>query len=125
MSTVISTPDAPGAIGPYVQARVIGNMLYTSGIVAIEPHGGPTPSDIAEQAKLSFKNLDAILIAAGFKKENIMKVNLFLADMNDFAAVNAEYAAYFGEYKPCRTCTQAGKLCDPFKMEFDIVAIKA
>ena len=125
MSEVISTPDAPAAIGPYVQARKIGNTLYTSGNVAIDPKTGKTPEGIGEQTTLALKNLDAVLKAAGFSKTDVIKCNLFIADMNDFNEMNAAYSEYFGDHKPCRCCTQAGKLCDPFKFELDCVAIKA
>ena len=123
MSRVIATPEAPAAIGHYVQARVAGNMLFTSGCVAIDPKGGPTPASVEEQTKLSLKNLQGILDAAGFKKEEVIKVTVYIADMKDFQEFNTAYAAFFGEHKPCRCCTQAGGLCDPFKVELEAVAI--
>lgn len=123
MSRVIATPDAPEAIGHYVQARVAGNMLFTSGCVAIDPKGGPTPESVGAQTELSLKNLQAILDAAGFKKEEVVKVNVHISDMKDFQEFNSAYAAYFGDFKPCRCTTQAAGLCDPFKVELEVIAI--
>ncbi|OHT12966.1 endoribonuclease L-PSP family protein [Tritrichomonas foetus] len=123
--TVIATPDAPGAIGPYVQGRVVGNTCYTSGCVAIDPHGGPNPESIEDQCRLCLNNLNAILTAGGFKKEDVVKTTVYLLDMNDFATINKIYADFFGDHKPCRTCIQAGKLPGTFKFEIDAIAVKA
>ena len=114
---VINTPDAPGAIGPYVQARKIGNVMYTSGNVAINPKDNSTPEGITEQTKLALENMEHVLQAGGFSKTDVVKTTCYLADMNDFATMNKAYAEFFGDHKPCRTCVQAGKLCDPFKFE--------
>lgn len=124
MSRVIATPDAPGAIGPYVQARVINNMLFTSGCVAINPHTGEEPESIEDQTRLVFSNLDAILKAAGFEKTDIVKMNVFLINMDDFAVMNGLYSEYFGDYKPCRCCVQAGRLPKAFKIEIEATAVK-
>jgi 2-iminobutanoate/2-iminopropanoate deaminase len=123
-SRVINTPDAPGAIGPYVQARVAGNTLYTSGCVAIDPHGGPNPVDIVDQTRLVLSNLNAILTAAGYQKTDVVKTTVFLADMADFQTINGIYADFFGDHKPCRTCVQAGKLPGAFKIEIEAIAVK-
>lgn len=125
MSTIIATPDAPGAIGPYVQGRVIGNMCYTSGCVAIDPHGGPNPESIEDQTRLVLNNMNAILTAGGFSKTDVVKTTVFLLDMGDFATVNTIYAEFFGDHKPCRTCVQAAKLPGTFKIEIEAIAIKA
>lgn len=126
MSIVIHTDDAPKAIGPYVQARRIGNMLYTSGCVAIDPHDDNHKfPDAASQMTQALKNLDAILKEAGFKREEIIKTTVFLKSMGDFQAINAVYAEFFGENKPCRTCVQAGDLPAGFLVEMEAVAIKA
>ena len=124
MSTVIHTTDAPEAIGPYVQARVIGNTLYTSGCVAINSHDGSKPEGLKEQTELCLKNLEAILKAAGYEKTDVVKTSVFLLDMNDFAEMNRIYAEFFGEHKPCRTCIQAGKLPGAFKVEIEAIAVK-
>jgi 2-iminobutanoate/2-iminopropanoate deaminase len=123
-SIVINTPDAPGAIGPYVQARVAGGTLYTSGCVAIDPRGGPNPESIVDQTKLVLSNLNAILTAAGYQKSDVVKTTVYLLDMGDFQTVNGLYAEFFGEHKPARTCIQAGKLPGAFKIEIDAIAVK-
>lgn len=127
MSTVIATPDAPGAIGPYVQGRVVGNMLYTSGCVAIDPktQEHPFPGDVKAQTKLVLSNMNAIITAAGFQKTDVVKTTCFLLDMGDFAAFNEVYAEFFGDHKPCRTCVQAGKLPSDFNVEVEAICIKA
>ena len=125
MSVVISTPDAPGAIGPYCQGRVCGNTMYTSGCIALDPHGGPAPETIEGQTALCLKNMEAILKAGGFAKTDVVKCNCFLADMNDFAKMNEEYAKFFGDHKPCRCCVQAGKLPAGKLFEVDCIAVKA
>lgn len=123
-SKVIHTPDAPEAIGPYVQARIAGNTLYTSGCVAINPHDGSKPEDVKEQAQLCLKNLGAILAAAGYEKSDVVKTTVFLLDMEDFAEVNKIYAEFFGDHKPCRSCVQAGRLPAAFKVEIEAIAVK-
>jgi 2-iminobutanoate/2-iminopropanoate deaminase len=124
--TVINTSNAPGAIGPYCQARLIRNpseTLYTSGCVAIDPTGAPNPVEVKDQAILALRNLEAILTEAGFTKNDVVRVGLFLADMGDFQAVNEVYAEFFGDHKPCRTCVQAGKLPGTFRVELDAIAV--
>lgn len=127
-SVVIHTKDAPEAIGPYVQARVVnGNTLYTSGCVAINPHTGEKPEGIKEQTELVFSNLDAILREAGFQRSDVIKTTVFLLDMGDFAEVNKIYAEFFGDHKPCRSCVQAARLPGQpsFKVEIEAIAVKA
>lgn len=124
MSVIIDTPDAPGAIGPYVQGRLIGKQLFTSGCVAIDPHGGPTPETAEAQMALCLKNMGAIIAKAGFKLTDVVKTTVFLQDMNDFANINKVYAEFFGEHKPCRTCVQAGKLPAGKLVEIDCIAVK-
>ena len=124
MSTVISTPDAPGAIGPYVQGRVFGNTLYTSGCIAIDPHDKDRViDDVVDQARQCLQNMNAIIEAAGFKKEDVIKTTVYLLDMNDFDRVNQVYSEFFGEHKPCRTCIQAGRLPKAYKVEIECVAM--
>lgn len=125
MSVVIHTADAPAAIGPYVQGRVCGNTLYTSGCIAIDPHGGPAPESVEDQTRLCLKNLEAIVKAAGFEKTDIVRCGCFLANMDDFQKFNAVYSEFFGEHKPCRTTIQAGKLPANKLVEVDCIAVKA
>ncbi|EAY22518.1 hypothetical protein TVAG_035410 [Trichomonas vaginalis G3] len=124
MSKVISTPDAPAAIGPYCQARLCDRTLYTSGIIGNDPHGGPNPETVEGQAELIMKSLDAMLKAAGYEKTDVVKCNCYLADIADFQKFNKIYADYFGDHKPCRCCIQAGKLPAGKLVELDAIAYK-
>lgn len=95
MKTVISTNEAPGAIGPYSQAIDTGSMLFASGQIPINPATGEIPEGIKAQAAQSLANVKAILSAAGLTTANVVKTTVFLADMNDFAAMNEVYAEVF------------------------------
>jgi reactive intermediate/imine deaminase len=99
----IETNKAPGAIGPYSQAKVVGNLLFTSGQIPVNPETGAVPQTIAEQTHQSCKNLQALVEAAGGSMDNVVKTLCFLADMADFAAFNEVYATYFPG-KPARSC---------------------
>ena len=103
MKTVISTPNAPGAIGPYSQGYAFGDLVITSGQIPVDPATGAIPEGIAAQAEQSCKNVGAILEAAGVTLESVVKTTCFLADMGDFAAFNEVYAKYFTS-KPARSC---------------------
>ena len=104
---IISTTNAPAAVGPYSQAVKVGDMLFTSGQIALDPASGVlAAADIAVQAEQVMKNLEAVLTAAGYKFDEVVKTTCFLADMNDFAAFNAVYEKYFVS-KPARSCVAA------------------
>ncbi|MCQ3914373.1 MAG: Rid family detoxifying hydrolase [Mycoplasmoidaceae bacterium] len=121
---VISSKDAPAALGPYSQAIDTGNTLYVSGVLGIVPASGELAGATVEaQTEQIFKNIDAILTQAGYPKESVAKCNVFLADLNDFAACNKIYANYFGNHKPARACVQA-KIVKAAKVEIDVVAVK-
>ena len=109
MKTVISTPNAPGAIGPYSQGYAFGNLVITSGQIPVDPATGAIPEGIAAQAEQSCKNVGAILEAAGVTLESVVKTTCFLADMGDFAAFNEVYAKYFTS-KPARSCVAVREL---------------
>lgn len=100
---VINTKKAPGAIGPYSQAFVVGSTVYTSGQLPVNPATGEMPAGITSQAEQSCKNVIAILEAAGSSAEKVFKTTCFLSDMGDFAAFNAVYAKYFIS-NPARSC---------------------
>ena len=100
---VINTEKAPGAIGPYSQGFVVGNLVITSGQIPVDPATGTTPEGISAQAEQSCKNVGAILEAAGSGFDKVVKTTCFLADMGDFAAFNEVYARYFTS-KPARSC---------------------
>ena len=121
--TVISTNKAPGAIGPYSQGWVVGDFVYTSGQIPVDPASGEVPAGIAAQAEQSCKNVAAILEAAGSTLEGVVKTTCFLADMGDFAAFNEVYAKYFTS-KPARSCVAVKDLPKGVLCEIEAVAVK-
>lgn len=122
MSTKISTEKAPAAIGPYSQAVVSGEMVYTSGQIAINPASGAVEAtDIVSQTEQVMKNLGEVLAAAGSSFEKAVKTTCFLADMGDFAAFNEIYAKYFIT-KPARSCVAAKTLPKNVLVEVEVIA---
>jgi len=118
----IHTDKAPAAVGPYSQAVVFQNMLFTSGQIALDPATGEiTGTTISEQAEQVMKNLLAVLAEAGTRQENIIKTTCFLADMDDFAAFNEVYANYFTE-KPARSCVAVKTLPKNVLCEVEVIA---
>lgn len=118
----ISTEKAPGAIGPYSQAVISGNLLFTSGQIAINPATGKVESDtIQGQTEQIMKNLGALLEAAGSSYAKTVKTTCFLADMNDFAAFNEIYGKYFTE-KPARSCVAVKTLPKNVLAEVELIA---
>ncbi len=121
---VINTKNAPAALGPYSQAIDSGNTLYMSGMLGIVPETGNLAGEtIEEQTTQVFKNIDAVLKEAGYPKESVVKCNVFLSNLNDFAACNKIYAEYFGNHKPARACVRVD-IVKNAKVEIDVVAIK-
>ena len=122
MKTKVQTANAPAAIGPYSQAVVVGNLIFTSGQIPLDPETGAlVGSDIAEQTHRVCKNLDAVLRAAGGSLQSAVKTVCFLADMADFAAFNEVYATYFTE-KPARSCVAVKTLPKGVKVEVEVIA---
>ena len=118
----IATDKAPGAIGPYSQAIVMGNVLFTSGQIPINPATGNIEvSTIAEQTEQVMKNLGAVLEAAGSSFEKAVKTTCFLANISDFAAFNEVYAKYFTE-KPARSCVAVKDLPKGARVEVEVIA---
>ena len=122
---IISTDRAPAAIGPYSQAIQAGNLLFTSGQLGLIPETGAMPEGVEAQTEQSLKNIDAILTAAGLAKTDVVKTTVFIRDMNDFAAVNRIYAAYFADHKPARSCVEVARLPKDGLVEIEVVAAKA
>ncbi|GAX87715.1 2-iminobutanoate/2-iminopropanoate deaminase [Lebetimonas natsushimae] len=118
----IHTSNAPEAIGPYSQAIKVGNMVFTSGQIALTPNGEFLDSDIKTQTKQVCENLKAVLEASGAKIENVVKTTIFLSDINDFAAVNEVYGEYFS-HKPARSTVAVKELPKAAKVEIECVAI--
>ena len=120
---IVSTTNAPGAIGPYSQGVTVGDFIFTSGQIPVVPATGEIPEGIAAQAEQSCKNVAAILDAAGVTTENVVKTTCFLADMGDFAAFNEVYAQYFVS-KPARSCVAVKDLPKGVLCEIEAIAVK-
>lgn len=123
MKQVIHTDKAPAAIGPYSQAIQIGQLLFTSGQVPIDPETGAiVEGGIQEQARQSLNNIKAILNAAGTNMGAVLKTTVFLQDMNDFAAMNEVYAQFFQEPYPARSAVQVARLPKDALVEIEAIA---
>jgi len=120
--TIISTPDAPAAIGPYSQAVVVEGMLYSSGQIALTPEGELIEGGVEAQTRQVLRNLSAVLEAAGSSLQQVVKTTIFLADMGDFAAVNEVYAEFFGEHRPARSTVAVRTLPKNVLVEIDCIA---
>lgn len=122
MAQTVYTPNAPEAIGPYSQAKVLGNLVFTSGQIPINPATGAIEATtIEEQTEQVCKNVEAVLTAAGSSLEKVVKTTCFLADMADFAAFNGVYAKYFTG-KPARSCVAVKTLPKNVLVEVDTIA---
>lgn len=123
MREAISTTEAPGAIGPYSQAIKAGDFLFVSGQIPLDPATGAlVDGGIGEQTHRVLKNLDAILRAAGTSFSHVVKTTVYLADMSEFAAMNAIYAEYFPAPAPARATVQVARLPRDVKVEIDVIA---
>ena len=120
---IISTKKAPGALGPYSQAVKVGNMVYTSGQLGIDAESGQLGEGLTEQAHLVFKNLKAVLEEAGASLDHVVKTLVFLADMNDFVAVNNIYKEYFIKDYPARSAVEVARLPKDAKLEIEVIAV--
>ena len=124
MMTTISTPNAPAAIGPYSQAKVVNGMVFASGQIPIIPATGEIASgDIAVQAEQVMKNVGEILKEAGCGYEDVVKTTCFLAEMADFGAFNAVYEKYFTG-KPARSCVAVNELPKKVLCEVEVIAVQ-
>ena len=119
----IQTSRAPAAIGPYSQGICVGDLVFTSGQIPVDPADGSVPEGIAAQAEQSCKNVRAILDAAGSSIDHVVKTTCFLADMGDFAAFNEVYAKYFTS-KPARSCVAVKALPKGVLCEIEAIAEK-
>jgi 2-iminobutanoate/2-iminopropanoate deaminase len=120
----ISTPGAPQAIGPYSQAIKAGLFLFVSGQIPLDPETGQmVGGDLAAQTHRVFKNLQAILEAAGTSLDRVVRTTVYLADMNDFAAMNEVYATYVSSPPPARATIQAARLPKDARVEIDVIAL--
>jgi 2-iminobutanoate/2-iminopropanoate deaminase len=120
----IATDRAPRAIGPYSQAVSAGGVMYLSGQVALDPASGELVGDtVEEQAARALENLGSVLAAAGSGFDRVLKTTVYLIDMNEFAAVNAVYARYFGDSRPARATVQVSALPKGARVEIDAIAL--
>lgn len=127
MIRIISTENAPAAIGPYVQAVDLGSMLLTSGQIPICPRSGQVVEGIAEQARQSLENVKAIVEAAGLRVADIVKTTVFMKDINDFNIVNMIYETFFTEHNasfPARSCVEVAHLPRYVKIEIEAIAVR-
>jgi 2-iminobutanoate/2-iminopropanoate deaminase len=124
MKNVIATTSAPAAIGPYSQAIEVNGMVYTSGIIPVDPATGEIPEGAAAQADRVFKSMTALLEAAGSSMKNVVKTTVFIKNMEDFAAINEVYAKYFPEPFPARSCIEVARIPKDVLLEAEAIAIK-
>lgn len=125
MRQAVSAPSAPPAIGPYSQAIRAGSLLFLSGQIPLDPAtGAVVDGDVTAQTHQVLKNLGAVLEAGGATFDDVVKTTIFLADINDFAAVNAVYAGYFSDPAPARATIQAARLPRGVSVEIDAIAVR-
>lgn len=123
MKKVISTEKAPAAIGPYSQATVVGDLVFTSGMIPINPATGELVTDSVEaQAEQAISNLKALLEASGSSMEKVVKTVVFISDMEDFGKINEVYAKFFVEPFPSRSCVQVARLPKDVAIEIEAIA---
>lgn len=125
MKRIIHTEKAPAALGPYSQAVEANGVLYVSGQIPFVPETMTLVSDcVKAQTKQSLENVKAILEAAGYTLNDVVRAGVFIKDMNDFGAVNEVYAEYLGEVKPARACVEVARLPKDVKVEIEVIAVK-
>ena len=123
MKSIVSTTSAPAAIGPYSQATKIGNFVFTSGQIPIDPATGQVVAgSVEEQTRLVLTNLTAVLEAAGTSLDKVVKTTVFIKDMNDFATINAAYATFFTNEPPARSCVEVARLPKDVLVEIEAIA---
>ncbi len=129
MTKVLHTDNAPAAIGPYVQGVDLGNMVMTSGQIPVIPSTGEIVSDdVEKQARQSLDNVKAVIESSGLHVKDIVKMTVFVKDLNDFAAVNEVYGAFFDEHQvanyPARSCVEVARLPKDVKIEIEAIAVR-
>ncbi|MDZ5474333.1 2-iminobutanoate/2-iminopropanoate deaminase [Bacillus sp. 31A1R] len=120
---VITTTEAPAAIGPYSQGIVVNNMFYSSGQISLTPAGEMLNGDVKEQTHQVFSNLKAVLKEAGASLDTVVKATVFIKDMNDFAVINEVYGEYFSTHKPARSCVEVARLPKDALVEIEVIAL--
>ncbi len=117
----VKTDKAPAAIGPYSQAIVVGDMLYTSGQIPVNPQTGTIPEGVTAQANQAFTNLKNLIAASGGSIENTIKTTVFIKNIEDFATINEIYATYFTEPFPARSCVEVARLPKDVLLEVEAI----
>lgn len=124
MKNIISTDKAPAAIGPYSQAIEVNGMVFTSGVIPVNPPTGEIPEGIEAQARQAIGNLVALLKEAGVAPENVIKTTVFIKNMDDFSKVNAVYSEFFTKDCPARSCVEVARLPKDVLIEIEAVGLK-
>ena len=124
MSKVISTDKAPAAIGPYSQAIDVNGMVFTSGVIPVDPQPGVIPATIEEQANQAFSNLKNLIEASGATIDKVIKTTVFIKEMNDIGKINDIYATYFKDPFPARSCVEVARLPKDVMLEVEAVVAK-
>ncbi|MDR7080353.1 2-iminobutanoate/2-iminopropanoate deaminase [Neobacillus niacini] len=120
---VVQTSQAPAAIGPYSQGIIVNNLFYSSGQIPLTSEGIMIEGGIKEQTHQVFKNLDAVLSAAGASFNTVVKATVFIKNMDDFAAINEVYGEYFSTNKPARSCVEVARLPKDALVEIEVIAL--
>lgn len=120
---VVQTVHAPAAIGPYSQGIIVNNMFYSSGQIPLTAEGTMVEGDVKAQTHQVFKNLQAVLTAAGASFETVVKATVFIKNMDDFGAINEVYGEYFSSHKPARSCVEVARLPKDAEVEIEVVAL--
>mgnify|MGYP003515379574 FL=1 len=120
---VVSTTNAPAAIGPYSQGIIVNGVFYSSGQIPLTAAGDLVEGDIQAQTNQVFENLKAVLAEAGSSLDQVVKTTVFMKDMNDFVAMNEVYAKHFGEHKPARSAVEVARLPKDVKVEIEVIAL--
>jgi 2-iminobutanoate/2-iminopropanoate deaminase len=120
---VVSTKEAPAAIGPYSQGIIVNNVFYSSGQIPLTAEGEMVNGDVQEQTHQVFKNIQAVLKEAGASLESVVKTTVFIKDMNDFGKVNEIYGEYFHTHKPARSCVEVARLPKDALVEIEVIAL--
>ncbi|WP_078429491.1 RidA family protein [Alkalihalobacterium alkalinitrilicum] len=119
----VHTSDAPQAIGPYSQGIIVNNMFYSSGQIPLTAEGELVTGDVQVQTHQVFKNLKAVLEAAGASLETVVKATVFIKDMNDFPLLNNVYGEYFSDHRPARSCVEVARLPKDVLVEIEVIAL--
>lgn len=124
MQKAIITDKAPSAIGPYSQAIEVNGMVYTSGVIPVNPESGEIPEGIEAQATQALSNLKNLVEASGTSLDKVIKTTVFIKDMNDFGKINEIYATYFSDPYPSRSCVEVARLPKDVLLEIEAIIVK-